>query len=267
LAIDLAGTVPANNYDQLAIVQNAVLGGTLDVRLGGGFFPSLGDEFTVVTANLIIGAFDDYAGDVYRLGESDLALLPVISSHAVTLKTMLAGDFNLNGALDAPDIDMLSAAVRDGLADAFLDLNHDALLEQADRTIWVHDLKQTYFGDANLDGLFDSSDVVLVFSSGHYEDALVENSTWSTGDWDGNGEFESSDFVLALADGGYEQGPLPALAAVPEPASFWPAILAIAVLLQTRRILGKARYLPNASRAAVNQPWVDCDGARSMGEA
>ena len=60
-------------------------------------------------------------------------------------------------------------------------------------------------GDSNLDGEFNSSDFVFVFTAGKYETG--EAATWGEGDWDGNQLFESTDFVAAFSAGGYEVGP------------------------------------------------------------
>ncbi len=80
------------------------------------------------------------------------------------------------------------------------------------------------FGDSNLDGIFDSQDLVTIFAAGEYEDAVVGNSTWYTGDWNMDDEFNSKDLVLALQDGGYQAAA--ATAAVPEPAAGrWPYLL------------------------------------------
>ena len=84
-------------------------------------------------------------------------------------------------------------------------------------TTWVHEIANTYFGDSNLDGEFNSADLVSIFVAGEYEDAIGGNSTWATGDWSGNGEFDSADLVLAFQDGGYELGPRAAVNNVPEP--------------------------------------------------
>ncbi|MFC1757738.1 dockerin type I repeat-containing protein [Planctomycetota bacterium] len=62
----------------------------------------------------------------------------------------------------------------------------------------------TLFGDANLDGAFNSTDFVTVFSAGEYEDDIVGNSTWSEGDWNGDGDFDSGDLVAAFSAGSYE---------------------------------------------------------------
>ena len=155
--------------------------------------------------------------------------------NAVTLEIApegtLPGDFNTNGILDAADIDMLSAAVRAGANPPAYDLTSDNLVNEADRTRWVEVLKYTYFGDANLDGEFNSGDFVAAFAAGKYEDGVAGNAGWAEGDWDGNGDFESADFVRAFASGGYELGPRPAaaVAAVPEPGTALLLLLGLAL--------------------------------------
>ena len=62
-------------------------------------------------------------------------------------------------------------------------------------------------GDANLDGGFDSSDLVAVFQTGEYEDGIAGNSVWADGDWNGDGEFDSSDIVTAFQAGRYTAEP------------------------------------------------------------
>jgi hypothetical protein len=70
-------------------------------------------------------------------------------------------------------------------------------------------------GDANIDGIFNSTDLIDVLANGEYEDAIAGNSTWSEGDWTGDKEFDSGDLVAALASGGYVEAAVPA--SVPEP--------------------------------------------------
>ena len=91
----------------------------------------------------------------------------------------------------------------------------------------MHDLKSTWYGDANLDGEFNSSDMVAVLTAGKYETGLEAN--WAEGDWDGDGSFDSADFVRALVDGGYEQRrDASTTVVVPEPTGL--TFLYIAVL-------------------------------------
>jgi hypothetical protein len=129
----------------------------------------------------------------------------------------LAGDLDQDGQLSAADIDLLSAAVRQGSSDLAYDLDRNGRVQNEDRVYWVEQLKRTCFGDANLDGLFDTTDFVLVFQAGEYEDATAGNSKWATGDWNGDADFSSSDFITAFQAGCYERGTRAAVAAVPEP--------------------------------------------------
>ncbi len=96
-------------------------------------------------------------------------------------------------------------------------------------------MKFTYFGDSNLDGQFNSSDLVLVFTLGKYEDGVPFKAGWADGDWNGDAEFNSSDFVTAFAGGGFEQGPRQAAQVVPEPASASLALLGALLLVALRR--------------------------------
>ena len=140
------------------------------------------------------------------------------------------GDFNNDGILDANDVDLLARAVSESSNDSQFDLNEDALVNSDDHTYWIKNLKNTYFGDSNLDGEFNSEDFVQVFAAGKYEDGVLHNSGWAEGDWNGNREFESTDFVYAFRDGGFEKGPRTNLTAVPEPH---PSILLFLVSLMT----------------------------------
>jgi hypothetical protein len=58
-------------------------------------------------------------------------------------------------------------------------------------------------GDSNHDGIFNSSDLVVVFAAGEYEDGTVGNSTFEEGDWNGDGDFTTSDLIFAFQGGGY----------------------------------------------------------------
>jgi hypothetical protein len=127
------------------------------------------------------------------------------------------GDFDQDGDLDTADIDDLTQQIAGGLNPAAYDLNGDLVVNSDDLAVWTHDLFDTWIGDANLDGLFNSNDLVAVLASGTYESNVP--SVWSTGDFNGDGRTGTGDLVAALTDGGYEAGPRPAVAAVPEPAS------------------------------------------------
>ena len=130
------------------------------------------------------------------------------------------GDLDGSGVRDAGDIDALSAAIAANSNDAQFDLNGDGAVNAGDRATLITDLMNTFSGDANLDGEFNSGDFVAVFTAGEYEDAIAGNSTWATGDWNGDGDFDSGDFVVAFAEGGFEIGPMEGgFMATPEPSA------------------------------------------------
>lgn len=110
-------------------------------------------------------------------------------------------------------------------------LDNGTLTGPAERANYVHDVLNTWVGDANLDGEFNSSDFVEVFQAGQYEDGTPGNSSWRTGDWNGDGDFGSGDFVVAFQDGGFEVGPRQAVA-VPEPSSA--ILLALGIIAFSR---------------------------------
>ena len=153
----------------------------------------------------------------------------------------MPGDYNGDGVLDATDIDMQSAEMKKDPADqdlAKFDHNNDGVIDvgtpggdpnSGDRLIWIKQLRQTSVGDSNLDSVFDSGDLVLVFSAGQYETG--EMSGWAEGDWNGDMVFDSGDLVFAFADGGYVAG---ATAAIPEPSSLALLILALGLIFTVR---------------------------------
>ena len=77
--------------------------------------------------------------------------------------------------------------------------------------------RASLFADTNLDGVFDSTDLVEVFKAGTYEQDV--DAGWEQGDWNGDRRFDSGDLIAAFQDGGYDQGRRSAVNAVPEPTS------------------------------------------------
>jgi hypothetical protein len=190
------------------------------------------------SSQFFTGLLDEVAIYKYRLddpdGDNDM-LDSRIGAHfdARFQPPSILGDFDSDGQLTAADIDILSAAVRDESIDARYDLNNDSLINGDDRIVWVQTIKNTHFGDANLDGQFGTADLVEVFQAGRYEDNIEGNATWATGDWNGDGEFSSADLVLCFQFGGFEEGPVSAVA-VPEPAGIALAVIGVLSLVARR---------------------------------
>lgn len=160
---------------------------------------------------------------------------------------LAAGDFDRDGQLNVGDLSALFLALQTQTGSPSLDLNHDQRWTFEDLEVWVHDRAVTYFGDTNLDGEFNSSDLVNVFVAGTYEDLAPRNSTWATGDWNADGDFTSADLVVAFQSGGYELGPRAARSSemVPEPSGVtWPigCVVGLRSLVATRRRVRRCMF-------------------------
>ena len=127
------------------------------------------------------------------------------------------GDLSGDGLIQGNDIDLLTNAMRSGSLNRAFDLDGSQTLTSNDRLQLIETLAGTWIGDSNLDGEFDSSDFVIAFTAGKYEQEVP--ALWGEGDWNGDTRFNSADLVYALQRGGYEQGPRQPVVPVPEPSA------------------------------------------------
>ena len=216
---------------------------------GGGLFFKNGDNWELLGMAVAVERVD---GGLRNPEPARAAVFGNLTFYAdlVTYRDQIVsrfvyGDFDSDGVLSAADIDMLTQATLSAEYDPVFDLNRDGLVDAVDRDVWVVDVANTYFGDGNLDGEFNSSDLVLALQAAEYEDDIALNSTWATGDWDGDLDFTSGDLVKALQGGGYENGPrmteieVGGAVVVPEPqgwAMLLLALLMFAPLCRTPRV-------------------------------
>jgi hypothetical protein len=143
----------------------------------------------------------------------------------------VAGDFNGDGVVSVADVNLFCSAMRQTSPSLDFDLTGDGRVNSRDRDFLIQGILQTSYGDANLDGVFNSTDLILVFQAGQYEDAVPGNSTWATGDWDCSGDFNTSDMVLAFQSGAYAAGAV--VAASPASSSATPSVAALDLALTT----------------------------------
>ncbi len=170
------------------------------------------------------------------IGESDLGLR-LTGAVSLQARTQFDGDWSAlrvgnyravgdltdDGFVDAADIDYLCQTLAAGQASA--DLTGDGLVDQADVDFLVRELLKSRPGDANLDGVFDSADLVQIFQQGAYEDGVSANSGWAAGDWNCDRDFDSADLVVAFQEGGYVAPPAPAAKQAPFRAAIAAALL------------------------------------------
>ena len=98
------------------------------------------------------------------------------------------GDYDLDGQLDAGDIDSMFAAI--GGDDLWYDLDGDEEVDADDAGVLIHAVFGTEYGDASLDGEVNGSDYTIW--ADHYE----ASGGWGEGDFTGNGFVDGADYTL-----------------------------------------------------------------------
>ena len=153
-----------------------------------------------------------------------------------TLFAAVPGDYDGNDLRDAGDLDFLTEAILNEQRDPVFDLNEDGEIDYWDRDYWIETLSNTWYGDSNLDGEFNSSDFITVFIANKFETG--ERAGWAEGDWNGDQLFNTNEFSFFFLEqqlSGFERGPRPGgFQAVPEPNSFPFALLGFLLIAVTR---------------------------------
>jgi len=144
LIVELGGLTPGGEHDQLNVANLVKLAGELQIELIGGFTPSLGDSFVIMTYGDHSGQFDSVVG--IDLGDG-LSLELSYGANALTILTVPAhepGDVNGDGNMDTLDISPFVAAL--------LAVDEDAFeTGYPDYEYWA--------GDVNEDGNVDTLDI------------------------------------------------------------------------------------------------------------
>jgi T5SS/PEP-CTERM-associated repeat protein len=100
LQIDLGGTTPDADYDQLLVSGSVTVGGTLNVSLGGSFTPQGGEVFNILDFGNLSGVFDNVIlPDLSEPLKWDTSKL---YSDGV-LSVVLPGDYNNDNIINAAD--------------------------------------------------------------------------------------------------------------------------------------------------------------------
>ena len=154
LAIDIEGDDNSNplnlQFDLLEITGNANLSGTLAVDLEG-YTPLQGDQFTIVDANTLSGAFSN-APNGQRLDTVDEDFSFIVNYNAgagtVTLSSFaLLADYNLNGKVDAADYTVWRNSLNQAGPNLIADGNRDGTVTQLDFAFW-----KSHYGESLCSG-------------------------------------------------------------------------------------------------------------------
>ncbi|MEZ6120546.1 MAG: hypothetical protein R3C28_28770 [Pirellulaceae bacterium] len=206
-SIDMAGGVDSVTVLGEQVVETTVLGGD-----GDDLFQVSPSRRGIITVDGESGQ-DSFAVDSLGSLATDTGTeIQVLTYDPVRYRNMESiqvgnnvgrtGDLNGDNRVDAADIQRLCLLIASDPTRAG-DINHDNNTDRRDLDSLVHTVLGTHFGDANLDGKFDSTDLIQIFQAGEYEDNVAGNSTWAEGDWNCDGEFDTSDLIWAFQDGGY----------------------------------------------------------------
>jgi hypothetical protein len=136
--VEIGGTAPGTEFDQLLVTRDADLGGSLEVQLvdlgAGVFAPSLGDTFAILVADTLRDDFNEMslpglaAGLFWQVISQPDTLLLAAADH-------IAGDFNRNGAVDAADY-VLWRKTEGSATNLLADGNLDGAVDGLDYSIW-----------------------------------------------------------------------------------------------------------------------------------
>jgi len=101
------------------------------------------------------------------------------------------GDFDVDGDVDADDIDALSAALLANSDFFIYDLNEDTVVNALDKDYLIQTILGTDYGDANLDGSVSIGDVgILANNFG------ATGVGWAQGDFNGDGDVTVGDIGI-----------------------------------------------------------------------
>ena len=172
-----------------------------------------------------------FAFDAIRASEEPGAQSPYDLSFSLmgseVVVVTLPGDFDGNSLVDADDIDLLAARLREGTSDPTFDLNMDGSVNRQDLTTLVEETIGTFAGDANLDRAVNVSDFLIL--SRNFNGA----GGWGQGDFDGSGTVAVQDFLQLSQNFNRTTS---AIVAVPEPAAGHGLFLAVAGLVLGGRV-------------------------------
>ncbi len=132
LWIELGGITPGMQHDVFEVSGQAALAGKLKVSLIDDFVPTVGDEFTVLTAGSIVGTFDTVELPALPVGREWEVMYNPGGEPWVLLRVTgeCYPDCNQSGSLTIADFGCFQSAFADG--DPYADCNGSSSLTIAD---------------------------------------------------------------------------------------------------------------------------------------
>ena len=142
LTMELTGTTPGTQFDRLVLAGSASLAGALNVVLLDDFMPAANDAFEIITA--AGGVSGTFTSETLPVLAADLEWDVIYGSNNVTLQvlsTVLLGDYNHNGRVDAADYTVWRDTLG-SISDLAADGNNNGSIDDGDYTVWKSNFGQ-----------------------------------------------------------------------------------------------------------------------------
>ncbi|MCA9197217.1 MAG: hypothetical protein KDA87_06750 [Planctomycetales bacterium] len=216
------------NRQQLVSMDDSSLTYSLERVHLGYTFDEFGNLFYSSIANIqkvaLNGTAIQFETPPNFLGTSDVQYIPFLNRY---------GDDT--SPLSIRDVTMVTREVASGRVRDELDVDSSGNVTTEELISFLRS-EQIVVGDANLDGIFNATDLVDVFQLSNFEAGEDLTLDWSMGDFNGDRQFSTRDLVMAFVAGGYD-GNSPTVQSVPEPSVFslfFPALIIVACLRDRR---------------------------------
>ncbi|KKN76798.1 hypothetical protein LCGC14_0366650 [marine sediment metagenome] len=123
----------------------------------------------------------------------------------------LPGDVDLDGDIDAGDIDLLFQSYGSGVESRF-DIDGDGDADADDIDVLIRDILDTEYADFNLDGQVDATDLAILKAG------FAQAGGWASGNANGDGLADGTDLAILKANFGFVRPEAPAEAPTEAPA-------------------------------------------------
>ncbi len=162
--------------------------------------------------------------------QTDFAGIPAtIFNGTLEVTGSLPGDFDVSGAVDVADIDLLQDALRANSTAPIYDVDQTGSVDTDDLTYLVEVILGTFYGDANLSSSVDALDLNAVGIHWRTNEDLL---SWRDGDFNGDRSVDALDLNLLALNWRATNA---AAASVPEPATGQLILLGLLAVFSRRR--------------------------------
>jgi hypothetical protein len=159
LQMEIGGTTPGSQFDQVHVASQLSLDGTLQVSLINGFSPASGNNFDILDFGSLAGTFNTIS--LPALGGGLMWNASQLYVNGI-LRVNVAGDYNSNGIVDAADYVVWRKTLGQTGAGLAADGNANNQIDQGDFDTWRAHLGQTAGSGASATAIPEPPSIVLL---------------------------------------------------------------------------------------------------------